>query len=939
MEIISNENDGNEKKLYFTWYKNKYSSGNKKSKDIIHSNQCWSSLVKYFLNKNEWLYFNASNINEYENAKNNFDGIIFAEMVKNKERNSDNVINYYAIVLDIDGSISISDVKNNLKEYEYLLYSTGSQGLKEGDRFRVILPLLNPVSKDEYNSYSVSLMSIFYYSDPSFCKTLQLQYLPFINKAYESEFISEHNQGSFFDITKLEKNQIIENKFSSDVFKKFENNYIYEVGNKDEILKLIIEKNKGNLGYDEKLKLTSSLKNAGYQENDIIETIDLVRKIGSKNSGLDMYKKANPSYGSILSLRNFLPEKSKVLLNTNAVINDVNSTYDSIYTLNEDQFLSEIIDEIEFKEGINLLIGSTGIGKNYAMMKREKTKIITPLTSIVEQSGSSNDLYKNSIATWNQIKNMMINPSICKQWDLVIDEAHGIIFDYDYKYETIETLQQAIKLFNKVIFMSGTIKPEYFSNIKFETINKVTKKDNTLKQIQTYFCKSKEDSIIRDLKNSERKSILLINDKAKGKYIGEQSGKKFLLVNADLKNEENVKDLFSKRIMGDYDCIIGTNSIVEGLSIIDELDEVDIFICEETDPDRIEQFTNRFRKIKELKNVNYYIDSKSITKINDNNIEKIIESAKELANALKNSFDIAQSNQQKNNFIKNYHINNESNVYIKNNDFYVNYNMIDHQSYRHRREKSNNEFSYFMSRLFEYNFQIFLPIFDDYMSNANVDIKEIKKIEKELTKANENKELSELKEYFEKGVSPEIKGDTFLKYKIKIQDMRSKGLNNNDIPHVIDSIIEDRDYENKLLKDIEYNKTSCQYRDFVISEVNRLKLLHKNEDYILSVNVNAIATNVVRMVLSKEFNNDIDLMITNSDWKSLISKKMSNGNNLSLNTSADPLDTFFVKKNMPSSVIRKYISLERSTKITRPNGRISAYKILHLSLTGLKLTI
>ncbi|MTC52671.1 hypothetical protein GKR56_05315 [Providencia alcalifaciens] len=925
------------KTLYFTWYENKYSSNGCENGEIIHTNEHWHSIVEYILNKDIWLSFEASDTEEYQEAKEYFDGAIFAQMAEGKPRTNENIIKHYAIVIDIDGDYTVKYVKDKLKEYEYLLYSTGSQGLKVGDHFRVILPLLNPVSKDEYNSFSKSLESMFYYSDPSFCKRLQIQYLPRINKIYESVFISEYNPGVFFDISKLEKNQIIENEFNSDVFKKIENNYIYEVENKDEILALIIDENRWSLSYDEKLKLTSILKNAGYEKSDIIETIDLVRKLDSKNSGLDMYEKANTSYGSILSLRNFLPEKSKILLNTNAVINDFNSNYDFEYNLSEGQYLSDIIDDIKFKEGINLLIASTGIGKNHAMMKREKTKIITPLTSIVEQSGSNNDLYKNSIATWNQIKHLMDEPSECKQWDLVIDEAHGIIFDYDYKYETIETLQQAIKLFNKVIFMSGTIKPEYFSNIKFETISKVTKTDNTLKQIQTYFCKSKEDSIIRDLKNSERKSILLINDKVKGNYIGEQSGKKFILVNADLKNEENVKNLFSTGIMGDYDCIIGTNSIVEGLSIIDELDEVDIFICEETDPDRIEQFTNRFRKIKKLKNVNYYIDSNSIIKTNDNNIEKVIESAKELANALKKSFDNAQSNQQKNAFIENYHINNKFNVYIKNNDFYVNYNMIDYQSYVHRKEKSNNEFSYFMSRLFEYNFQIFLPIYDDYMSNANVDIKELKKIEKELTKENENKELIELKEYFEKGVTPVIKGDTFLKYKIKIQGMMDKGLNNNDIQHVIDSIIEDRDYENKLLKDIEYNKTNCQYRDFVISEVNCLKFSHKNFDYISSDDANTIATNVVRMVLSKEFDNDIDLMIKSSDWKSLISKKMSNGNNVSLNTSADPLDTFLVKNKMASSVIRKYISLSNSTKITRSNERIYAYKILHFSLTGIDL--
>ncbi|MEQ5757807.1 MULTISPECIES: hypothetical protein [unclassified Providencia] len=926
--------------LYFTWYKNKYSSNS--NSDVIHSNDSWDSIVECLLDKCKWPSFNASNIDEYKKEKDFFDGIIFAEMMEGKPRTQENVIKYYAIVLDIDGDASIQDVQNDLKEYEYLLYSTGSQGLKGKDRFRVVLPLLEAVDRDEYNSYSKGLSCRFNYSDPSFCKSLQIQYLPRINKKYSSQFVSTHNKGIFFDITILEKKQAIDNNFSIDVFNAHKSGTSYEVKNKSKISELIVSHNNNNFfDYNEKLKLASCLKSSGYQEDDIAGIIEKVSKPDATNSGTDMYQKAHSSYGSILGLRKFLPEKTQILLNTNHISHDNSVIYDYEIQLDEEQYLSDVIDKIEFKKGINLLIASTGIGKNYAMGHRKNTKVVTPLVSIVQQAGSNNDIYKDNIATWNQLKTMMNSPEECKNWDLVIDEAHGIIFDYDYKHEVIDILNEAIKLFNKVIFMSGTIKPNYFCHRKFETVSKVTKKDKAVKQIQTYFCKSKESSIIRDLKCSYRKSILLINDKAKGEYIGRESGKKYLLVNADVKSTQNVKDLFSTGTMNDYDCIIGTNSIVEGLSIIDDLDEVDIFICEETEPDRIEQFSNRFRNIKKMKNVNYYVETKKIMKTIDNNIEKAIESAKKQASSLKECFDNVQNNQQKNSFYEHYSIGNLLGVYIKNDDFYVDYNIIDYNSYLNRKEKASNEFNYFMSRLFEYNFQIFLPIYDDYSTDTNVNnkISENKKVEKKSKLQKENNELNELNEYFKLGKEPEFKGFTFSKYKIIIEQMKLGGLKDSDIPHVIDSIIKDRSYKDKVLKDIENNKAECKYRQFVISEVQKCLFSYLKDNslssYISSDNIQKIAIEVVKIVLVDEFNNNVDLMLNSPDWKSLISKKVSNGNNVTLNTSAAPLDTFFIKNKMASRIIKKYISIENSTKVTKSKKRITVYKIQHFSLSGL----
>src|SRR5699024_7029980 len=115
----------------------------------------------------------------------------------------------------------------------------------------------------------------FNYSDPSFCKSLQIQYLPRINKKYSSQFVSTHNKGIFFDITILEKKQAIDNNFSIDVFNAHKSGTSYEVKNKSKISELIVSHNNNNFfDYNEKLKLASCLKSSGYQEDDIAGIIE-----------------------------------------------------------------------------------------------------------------------------------------------------------------------------------------------------------------------------------------------------------------------------------------------------------------------------------------------------------------------------------------------------------------------------------------------------------------------------------------------------------------------------------------------------------------------------------------------------------------------------------------------------------------------------------------
>jgi hypothetical protein len=110
--------------------------------------------------------------------------------------------------------------------------------------------------------------------------------------------------------------------------------------------------------------------------------------------------------------------------------------------------------------------------------------------------------------------------------------------------------------------------------------------------------------------------------------MAQRYGEKALVVNADEKANDDVLELYATRLMGDkWDIIFGTNSIREGLSIEDRLDEVDIIVYGHTDPDVIEQFSNRFRNVCGVKHVHYFIPNSVVRELEDFDIENFTNSA------------------------------------------------------------------------------------------------------------------------------------------------------------------------------------------------------------------------------------------------------------------------------------------------------------------------
>ncbi|EAB6494168.1 hypothetical protein CCO57_22085 [Salmonella enterica subsp. indica serovar Marseille] len=286
------------------------------------------------------------------------------------------------------------------------------------------------------------------------------------------------------------------------------------------------------------------------------------------------------------------------------------------FQLTPNQYITDIADQMDLKDGVNLVIADVGIGKSFYFSKLTNTAFSAPLVSIVSSIDGTD------VLTWNALVGRFhatSDKSVFKKETLVIDECHGFFTDYSYKASVIRDLVAIFPFFKSVILMSGTIKQEYINSVAIDRVYRVRKPSQATKEVYRYNYSSNGKAVLEGLilrNKGKRKAIALVNDIKLCKRIAQSYGVKALVVSSEVKETKEVQEFFASKRMDEYDLIIGTDSIREGLSIEDKLDEVDIFIYGHTDPDGIEQFTNRFRNVSRTKTLHY------ITPVRDSNALK-----------------------------------------------------------------------------------------------------------------------------------------------------------------------------------------------------------------------------------------------------------------------------------------------------------------------------
>jgi hypothetical protein len=128
------------------------------------------------------------------------------------KRNSDDLITYSALCLDVDDNYHpLVFIKQDFPELEYVVYSSFNHNLnkktQEVDpsihKFRVIIPLKEPITVEQLRTGKDALMKTFPGVDPASFTPSQGFYLPSITEDRKDTFFSHHNKGEVFDFASL----------------------------------------------------------------------------------------------------------------------------------------------------------------------------------------------------------------------------------------------------------------------------------------------------------------------------------------------------------------------------------------------------------------------------------------------------------------------------------------------------------------------------------------------------------------------------------------------------------------------------------------------------------------------------------------------------------------------------------------------------------------
>ena len=138
--------------------------------------------------------------------------LVTASFNTNGKRNSDDLITYSALCLDVDENYHpLVFIQQDFPELEYVVYSSFNHNLnkktqeldKSIHKFRVIIPLKEAITVEQLRTGKDALMKTFPGVDPASFTPSQGFYLPSITEERKDSFFSHHNKGEVFDFASL----------------------------------------------------------------------------------------------------------------------------------------------------------------------------------------------------------------------------------------------------------------------------------------------------------------------------------------------------------------------------------------------------------------------------------------------------------------------------------------------------------------------------------------------------------------------------------------------------------------------------------------------------------------------------------------------------------------------------------------------------------------
>lgn len=943
-------------KLKLTYFENRFASDNDAVKQkaatqgrhvaqTIHTEMEWGSFVSDVMDRSKWKYFTATSTEEYERAKANFDAVVFAEMLPGAARSASNVIAHYALILDIDNGISVQDAMQDLSQYEYVLYSSGGTGIKSGERFRIVLPLAKTLSAGEWAEWSETLKKRFWYSDESFSKSLQIQYLPTYNNAHADSFIAHHNAGRLLDVMgELEYVQPLPQYINVLAHVQYE----FSQTELADLLNAIVEHNRGQMEYEERRKLANRLAALGVTQFDMVQVLEAVGRPGATHSGNDMASMANASYGHIGGLRKNLPHGYKLpmpvlkpqYIDVKPVIAE-RCQYDYELWLKADQYLSDVVDQFEIKPGINMMIVDCSAGKSFYWSQVPDALMAAPLLSIVTQNtrkGAEVNNLEQGVGTYQQLQkilNKTEDHGKYKNMVLVIDEAHGLYLD-GFKDSTNKLVHDCFSLFKSVVLMSGTIRREYFSNLDVVNTIRVHKEQTFEKVLHRVYCENDIIGVASErIRNSNNKMVIWLNDKNNIDVVVQKCpNKRFLVITADTKNTEAVQAFYKSSVLNDeYDAVIGTNSIVEGMNINDVLPVCEVHVIGDCTPERVEQVTNRWRKCTGTIRTTHYTDAVIWDDVELLEPDDYIAIAEDNARAM-NRYLAVLNDKRRWEYINSFSRENRfENVYWEGQKIAVSYTRVDFEMSENRAAKARGEFEYYAQQLTSYGFKFTRP----ERSTVNIDLSTERAAIRDAVRRQHEETIDLALSQWQDGtgfmVVDEFDTPQAAVQRQHVNKFVIRGLSRSDVPEYLKRLRGDDLYWQRLSSDLQARNGNI-VRDYLLEQLP-LHLVTYGKDQrqgLTSQSKRELAEKIARFVLIERFNGDVVRMGL-AGWGSVLQNDPRDFS-VSYNNEKHVDHLLSADDKAPDAVLSRYITLDKSQR-PRINGKAERVNaVLHTSLTG-----
>lgn len=824
-----------------------------------------------------------------------------------KKRNDSNTVFRSMFILDIDNKegeeqVTIEDVDKFLEGYDYFVYSTYSN-TPEYPRFRVMLPLIEDVEASEWKERQTDMKNYFapIANDPS-CFTLsQGQIMPCYPIGSKHTAFCKRVHGVFFDLNTIPK--VIKRNLLIDPYKTYTTHAYGEdivldfarmiarnaagCFNRNDTFRFACWTVANGLYEPELVRSVASFDAATTPEQHITDAMKKYPHYNGNNYHMGWYKQyQDDDFWIRHAPKNETFKFDKNFDRFEYAKNEASKNNWEYYELGVDEKYTKIHADIGYVNGNNFLFSDCGTGKSWTMKNDPMVIVLSPYTLLAEQTTKTDpitgELYPaNNIfygsATYDQAQTLLndfmdggsknkaaLNYDYSKM-TLVIDECHVLYNSSNFRKNAIRSVFSVMKLFKKVIFMSGTARPEYFSDVKFDKVVRVCKHYPFTKKISIFDHSNPYGLAFSKIQDSNQPGIILVNNKDDIQtIINKYNTLKFTVITSDTKQDTIVRSLIQKSTVGSSDYIIGTISVVEGLNFSDVYDDVNVYIIHTDNThyttEQIEQVTNRWRNAgnintyvfrKEL-DLGEFVDFSEASLKSEDFVRLAIENASIANRKLSRAMD-------KTAFKNTYHNTCFSEMIrfdTSFNQYVPDYQLIDYTMYDIRRSNEQLDFQIYMFELECYGFS-----FVDTTYAFSLDVREELKGTKENKKVAMSNAQKTLVSKYDPSTGKFDNSQVYTaeenKLKVLVQEILAFGVRST-VNDIVMIELPKAEKPEKFLQDMKFDVRNKIQGNIITDEIKRLWVQVQNgRDYITSIEKNVIAESVLRMIKVQRYDDEL----------------------------------------------------------------------------------